>query len=207
MRGSIVNSGVFAEAAELPKFPPCIATGKSVPYFPVRNWRKRRPAKSLLEVTKRARTLILGEEGAVRDHLFATAVCLALPVCASAQDRAAMQKLDNQYAAAFNTGDTAAIASLYKDDAVLLTPGAEVVQGKADIEAFAKRSIESLGDMTLTAVDVKPLGNSVVREIGTFTLKTKGQTPPREIVGKYVNIWERVGEDWKMTTRVWSVKK
>jgi uncharacterized protein (TIGR02246 family) len=207
MRGSIVNSEVFAEAAELPKFPRCIATGKSVLYFSVRKWRKRWPAKSLLEVTKRARTLILGEDDAVRGHLFAIAVCLALPVCASAQDRAAIQKLDNQYAAAFNTGDAAAIASLYKDDAVLLTPGAEMVKGRADIEAFAKRSIESLGDMTLTAVDVKPLGNSVVREIGTFTLKTKGQTPPREIVGKYVNIWERVGEDWKMTTRVWSVKK
>jgi uncharacterized protein (TIGR02246 family) len=158
------------------------------------------------KIIKRARTLILGEEGAVRDHLIAIAVCLALlPVCASAQDRAAIQKLDDQYAAAFNTGDAAAIASLYKDDAVLLTPGAE--KGKADIVGFAKRAIESLGDMTLTTIDVKPLGNSALREIGAFALKTKGQTPPREIVGKYLNIWERVGEDWKLTTRVWSVKK
>ena len=143
----------------------------------------------------------------MRNHLFAMAVCLALPVSASAQDRVAIQKLDDQYAAAFNTGDAAAIASMYEDDAVLLTPGAEMVRGKADIEAFAKRAIEGLGDMTLTAVDVKPLGSFAVREIGAFSLRTKGQTPPREIVGKYVVIWERVGEDWKATTRVWSVKK
>jgi len=43
---------------------------------------------------------------------------------------AAIQKLDDQYATAFNTGDAAAIASLYKDNAVILTPGAEMV--KAD---------------------------------------------------------------------------
>ena len=143
----------------------------------------------------------------MRDHLFAITVCLALPVGANAQDRDAIQKLDDQYAAAFNTGDAAGIGSMYKDDAVLLTPGAEMVRGKADIEAFAKRTMETLGDMTLTAVDVKSLGNSAVREIGAFSLRTKGQTPPREIVGKYVAVWERVGEDWKMATRVWSVKK
>ena len=71
----------------------------------------------------------------MRDQLFTIAVCLALPVCASAQERAAIQKLDDQYAAAFNTGDASAIAALYKDDAVLLTRGTEMVKGKADIEA------------------------------------------------------------------------
>jgi hypothetical protein len=50
----------------------------------------------------------------VRDHLFAIAACLALPLCASAQDRAAIQKLDDQYAAAFNTGDASAIAACTK---------------------------------------------------------------------------------------------
>jgi uncharacterized protein (TIGR02246 family) len=142
----------------------------------------------------------------MRNHLFAVAVCLVLPAYASAQDRSVIQKLDDEYAAAFNKGDATAIAAMYKDDAVLLLPGAEMVRGKTGIEAFAKKATEGLGDAKLTAVDVKPLGNSAVREIGTFTLKTKGQTP-QEIAGKYVVVWEKVGDDWKLATDIWNANK
>jgi hypothetical protein len=36
---------------------------------------------------------------------------------------------------------------------------------------------------------VKPLGIDAAREIGTFTLKTKGQQP-QEVAGKYVVVWD-----------------
>src|SRR5712692_6631465 len=38
---------------------------------------------------------------------------------------------------------------------------------------------------------------SAAREIGTFSLKTKGPTP-QEVTGKYVVVWEKVGSDWKL---------
>jgi ketosteroid isomerase-like protein len=56
---------------------------------------------------------------------------------------------------------------------------------------------EQVSDPKLTTLDVKPLGPSAAREIGTFSLKTKGPTP-QEVTGKYLVIWEKVGSDWKL---------
>jgi ketosteroid isomerase-like protein len=58
----------------------------------------------------------------------------------------------------------------------------------------------------LTAVDVKPLGSEAAREIGTFSLRTKGQQP-QEITGKYVVVWEKVGAHWKLATDIWNTNK
>jgi hypothetical protein len=59
---------------------------------------------------------------------------------------------------------------------------------------------EKVTDPQLTTFDVKPLGPSAAREIGTFILKTKGPTP-QEVTGKYVVVWEKVGGDWKLGGR------
>ena len=47
------------------------------------------------------------------------------------------------------------------------------------------------------------LGASAAREIGTFSLKTKGSTP-QEVTGKYLVVWEKVGNDWKLAADIWS---
>lgn len=62
---------------------------------------------------------------------------------------------------------------------------------------------EQAADPKLTTVDVKPLGSSAAREIGTFVLTTKG-SPPQEVTGKYVVVWEKVGDDWKLATDIWN---
>jgi ketosteroid isomerase-like protein len=50
------------------------------------------------------------------------------------------------------------------------------------------------------------LGPSAVREIGTFSLRTKEATP-KEITGKYVVVWEKVGKDWKLAADIWNEGK
>jgi ketosteroid isomerase-like protein len=50
---------------------------------------------------------------------------------------------------------------------------------------------------------VKPLGPSAAREIGTFSLKTKGPTP-QEVTDKYVVVWEKVGGDWRLAADIWN---
>jgi hypothetical protein len=66
-----------------------------------------------------------------------------------------------------------------------------------------KSMAEQVSDPKLTTLDVKPLGPSAAREIGTFSLKTKGPTP-QEVSGKYVVVWEKVGNDWKLATDIWN---
>jgi len=103
----------------------------------------------------------------------------------------------------FNKGDFAGVGSLYTEDATAFPPGSPIVKGRAAIEAMWKSMAEQVSDPKVTTLDVKSLGASAAREIGTFTLKTRGATP-QEISGKYVVIWEKVGNDWKLATDIWN---
>jgi len=102
---------------------------------------------------------------------------------ALAQDKATIEKLNDVWTAAFNKGDAAAVAALYTEDAYVLPPGAEMVKGRAAIEAFWRQAAQQMTDAKLTTIDVLPLGPEAAREIGTVTLKTKIQ-PPQEVAGK-----------------------
>jgi len=88
---------------------------------------------------------------------------------------------------------------MYTDDAYLMPPQADLVRGRDGIQQFWKGASGQVGDMKLTTVDVKPFGTDAAREIGTFSLKTKGQQQ-QEVVGKYVVLWQKVGSDWKLAT-------
>jgi uncharacterized protein (TIGR02246 family) len=103
----------------------------------------------------------------------------------------------------FNKGDFAGIASLYTDDATAFPPGSAMVSGSAAIGAMWKSMAEQVSDPKVTTLDVKPLGPSAAREIGTFSLKTKGPTP-KEVTGKYVVVWEKIGEHWKLAADIWN---
>jgi uncharacterized protein (TIGR02246 family) len=77
----------------------------------------------------------------------------------------------------FNKGDFTGVASLYTDDATAFPPGSGMVKGRAAIAAMWKGMAEQVGDPKVTTIDVKRLGRFAAREIGTFSLKTKGPTP------------------------------
>jgi uncharacterized protein (TIGR02246 family) len=123
-----------------------------------------------------------------------------------AQDKATIQKLSDSFAQAFNTSDFAAMGNMYTHDAYLMPPQADFVRGRDDIRKFWKTAGEQLGDLKLTTLDVKSLGSEAAREIGTFTLKTKGQQQ-QEVVGKYVVVWQMDGGDWKLATDIWNTNK
>jgi uncharacterized protein (TIGR02246 family) len=83
----------------------------------------------------------------------------------------------------FNKGDFAGVASLYTEDATAFPPGSGMVKGRAAIEALWKRMAEQVSDPELTTLDVKPLGPSAAaREVGTFSLKTKGPMPQERFI-------------------------
>jgi uncharacterized protein (TIGR02246 family) len=103
----------------------------------------------------------------------------------------------------FNKGDFAGVAALYTADASAFPPGSPIANGREEIAAMWKGLAEKVGDPKLTTLDVTPLGPAAAREIGTFTLKTKGQNP-QEVTGKYVVVWEKVGNRWQLATDIWN---
>jgi len=130
------------------------------------------------------------------------AFVVGLIVPASAQ-KAEIEAVNAKWIEFFNKGDFAGVASLYANDATAFPPGSAMVQGGAAIGAMWKSMAEKVGDPRLTTLDVKPLGPSAAREIGTFSLKTKSPTP-QEVTGKYVVVWEKIGNDWKLAADIWN---
>jgi uncharacterized protein (TIGR02246 family) len=131
-----------------------------------------------------------------------TAFVVGLIAPASAQ-KAEIEAVNAKWIEFFNKGDFASVASLYTTDATAFPPGSAMVKGAAAIGAMWKSKAEDVSDLKITTLDVKSLGPSAAREIGTYSLKTKGPTP-QEATGKYVVIWEKVGDDWKLATDIWN---
>jgi uncharacterized protein (TIGR02246 family) len=136
----------------------------------------------------------------------AIAVLLLCIAPALAQSKAAIQKLEDQWGAAFNKGDAAAVAAMYTDDAYVLPVGAPMAKGRADIQNFWKQAMQQLSDVKCTAVDVMPIGRSGAREIGTCTFKTKGAAPQDGAL-KYAVVWRKVGSQWLLNTDIWNMDK
>jgi uncharacterized protein (TIGR02246 family) len=138
----------------------------------------------------------------MRTIALAIAFAVGLIASASAQ-KAEIEAVEAKWTEFFNKGDFAGIASLYTTDATAFPPGSAMVQGGAAIGAMWKSMAEQVSDPKVTTLDVKPLGPSAAREIGTFSLKTKGPTP-QEVTGKYVVVWEKVGNEWKLAADIWN---
>jgi uncharacterized protein (TIGR02246 family) len=117
--------------------------------------------------------------------------------------RAEIEAVNAKFTELFNKGDFAGVAALYTEDALVLPPGSAVVKGSAAIGAMWRGMAKQVSDPKLITVDVKPFGPNSAREIGTFSLKTKGATP-QEMTGKFVVLWEKVGNDWKLAVDMWN---
>jgi uncharacterized protein (TIGR02246 family) len=141
----------------------------------------------------------------MRNVALVTAFLVGLIAPAIAQ-KADIEAANAKWTEFFNKGDFDGVASLYTVDATAFPPGSAMVNGRAAIGAMWKGMAEQVSDPKVTTLDVKRLGPSAAREIGTFSLTTKGQTP-KEVTGKYVVVWEKVGRNWKLAADIWNEGK
>ena len=121
----------------------------------------------------------------------------------SLAQKAEIEAVNAKWVQFFNKSDFTGVASLYTDDAVAFPPGSPMVKGKAAIGAMWKGLAEQVSDPKVTTLEVKRLGRFAAREIGTYSLKTKGPTP-KELTGKYVVVWEKVRGRWKLAADIWN---
>jgi len=141
----------------------------------------------------------------MRSAAIVVAFLVGLIVPAAAQ-KAAIEAVNAKWVEHFNKGDFDGVASLYTADATAFPPGSAMAKGRAAIAAMWKNMAEQVSDPQVTTLDVKRLGPAAAREIGTFSLKTKGSAP-KEITGKYVAVWQKVGRDWKLAADIWNEGK
>jgi len=134
--------------------------------------------------------------------VLAIVILIGIVVPAVAQ-KAQIEAVNAKWMELFNKGDFAGIAELYSVDAIAFPPGSAMVRGKAAIGAMWKGLAEQAGNPKVITLEVKRLGPAAAREIGTFSLTTKGASP-KEISGKYLVLWERVRGQWKLAADIWN---
>src|SRR5512139_1173723 len=141
-------------------------------------------------------------ELAMRRSVLVIALLFALVAPAVAQ-KAQIEAINAKWMELFNKGDFGGIVELYTVDAIAFPPGSAMVRGKAAIGAMWKGLAEQAGNPKVITLEVKRLGPTAAREIGTFSLTTKGPSP-KEISGKYLVVWKRVCGQWKLAADIWN---
>ena len=134
-------------------------------------------------------------------------LCLAwAPTAAFGQDEQMVQRLADRFAEALNKGDAALAADFYTEDALVLPPGTEMIRGREAIQSFWQEGLATIEDITLTTVNVEPLGGDALLEIGEFRFTAKGEQP-QQVNGKYVVVLRKQGDEWKIASDIWNMNQ
>ncbi len=121
------------------------------------------------------------------------------------QLREAIEAVNAQFVEAVNAGDAAAVAGFYTDDASLLPPEAEMIQGMAAVQEFWAAGLPEGGSaLTLNTVSVDGAGEFAY-EVGTWSMPAAEGEGGAVEQGKYLVVWKR-GEDgnWKLHADIWN---
>ncbi len=130
---------------------------------------------------------------------------LAFGQAQSAGIRKAIEANNKAFMAAFNRGDAAAVAGMYANDAKLLPPNSEMVEGRQNIQTFWQGVISAGAKVeALDTVQVDWRGDMAI-ELGKYTLtipQAGGQSVTDQ--GKYLVVWKRHGRTWKLGLDIWN---
>jgi uncharacterized protein (TIGR02246 family) len=117
--------------------------------------------------------------------------------------RDAVDAGNRAFIAAFLGGDADAIGQLYTENAELIAPGAPV-RGRSAIAAAWKATIATgIKDLALQTAEVESAGD-LAYETGTVRIVARDGTPTH---GRYVVVWKREGDRWKLHRDIWNAER
>ena len=96
----------------------------------------------------------------------------------------------------FSAGDAAGLADLYTQDGKLMPPNSDFVSGKEAIQGFWKAVIDmGVKGAKLEILEIEGYGNTAI-EVSAYTMLGEGEQVLDK--GKYIVIWKKVGDQWKL---------
>ena len=108
--------------------------------------------------------------------------------------REAIEEANEAFMAAIAAKDAAALAQMYTENALLMPPNGDFVEGRAAIEAFWVAFFQlGIDSAVLEIREVDALGNTAV-EVSNFELYLADGTLAD--YGKYMVEWKRVKGEW-----------
>ena len=105
-----------------------------------------------------------------------------------------------RWSQAFDSGDPAALAALYADDARSMPPGA-TLEGRADIEAYWRADMGEGGAATKIAVTDAMMEGDVLHVQGTYQVTGDNSTELAQ--GEFQQLWSQAGGDWRLLREMW----
>lgn len=116
------------------------------------------------------------------------------PTASPVDARAAIEAQNERFSGAVTAKDAAAIAALYTEDAMLLPPNAEAVQGRVAIQAYWQAFLDSgVTNATLTTTEVSNTDTDAI-EVGTWVIRAADGSVADN--GKYIVWWKKSADGW-----------
>jgi uncharacterized protein (TIGR02246 family) len=118
----------------------------------------------------------------------------------------AIEAVNQQFEAAFNKGDAAAVARLYTSDAALLPPSEAHVEGRTAIEHYWKGVIDAgFKEITLKTQEVTETTDGGAIEFGRFTIVGPTTNGGQGTMGgTYAVLWRGEGGSWHLHRDIWN---
>lgn len=113
-----------------------------------------------------------------------------------------IKQANEVFLAAFNSGDTKALATNYTENAKLYPANSEVLEGTAAIEGFWGAVMKmGIKKAQMETVIAQQIGNIAIEE-GRYKLFVEGDIMVDQ--GKYLVTWEKVNGQWKIARDIWN---
>ena len=141
----------------------------------------------------------------MKSILFAIPVLLISANAFGQTVEADIRNTNHQFEQAFGKKDAAALGRMYTDHAVALPPGSPMAEGRDAIQKLWQNAIDvGIQNLSLHTIGVEDYGNAA-RELGRFTLDAPDENQNMvTLEGKYVVIWKKTGDGWRLDTDIWN---
>jgi ketosteroid isomerase-like protein len=109
------------------------------------------------------------------------------------------------FMAAFTKGDAADIVACYTQDAKLFPPHSQIITGSQSIKAFWQGEMNlGIKERELETIEVE-LREDLAIEVGKYSVTIQSESGDRRTdTGKYLVVWKKDGESWKMHIDIWN---
>ncbi len=104
--------------------------------------------------------------------------------------RQEIENFEKQWQEAFNSGDAPGVAALYAENARILPPNGDIVEGRAAIEGFVGGFIASKAQLNLSVIDVEEGGDLTVA-VGRYEMDIPTDGETEHDSGKYIEVYRK----------------
>lgn len=96
---------------------------------------------------------------------------------------------EKKWLAAFNGADASGVANMYEQDARMMAPNADIIEGRPAIEGFVKEFVQTGAQLSFNLLTLHEAPELCVA-VGRYQMDFPSGAAPQDL-GKYIEVWKR----------------